>query len=87
MEGGTPCEDYHMTLDPGRVQAVFLPALEQEPSADRPALVDRLCGGDDDPRRWVEALLIAHDRPDSLLDRPFVARSAGVPTMAIRNPR
>jgi eukaryotic-like serine/threonine-protein kinase len=62
-----------MTFDPGRVQDLFLAALEQETPADRRILLDRECAADDELRRRVEALLIAHDQPDSLLDRPFFA--------------
>ena len=72
-----------MPLDPGRVQAVFLAALEQETPADRVAVLDRECAADDELRRRVGALLIAHDQPDSLLDRPFFA--PGEPVMAFHS--
>src|SRR5260221_9373850 len=49
-----------MTLDPGRVQSIFLAALEQESPADRIAVLDRECAADDELRRGVEALLISH---------------------------
>jgi hypothetical protein len=62
-----------MTLDPGRVQAVFLAALEQEASADRIAVLDRECAADVELRYRVEALLIAHGRLSQLLDRPLIA--------------
>jgi hypothetical protein len=62
-----------MTLDPGRVQAVFLAALEEGTRGDRVAVLDRECASDDELRRRVEALLIAHDGPGRLLDRPLVA--------------
>jgi serine/threonine protein kinase/tetratricopeptide (TPR) repeat protein len=62
-----------MTLDPGRVQALFLAALERDDPADRAALLGRECAGDLKLRRRVEALLLAHDQPDSLLDQPFIA--------------
>jgi hypothetical protein len=71
-----------MTLDPKRVQAVFLAAIEQENLPDRDDVLDRECAADDELRRRVEALLIAHDHPDSLLDRPFV--DPGEPVAAIR---
>ena len=61
-----------MPLDPQRVQAVFGAALECDAAADRVALLDRECSTDPDLRRRVEALLDAHDQPDSLLDRPIV---------------
>ena len=61
-----------MPVDPGRVQAIFLAALEHDEPAERAGILDRECAVDAELRRRVEALLIAHDQPDSLLDRPFV---------------
>jgi hypothetical protein len=60
-----------MPLDPGRVQAVFLEALTTDTPADRAAVLDRACAADTELRYRIEALLIAHDQPDSLLDRPL----------------
>jgi hypothetical protein len=71
-----------MTLDPGRVQAVFLAALEQETPADRGAVLDRECAADAELRRRVEALLVAHDQPDSLLDRPLIVHLEQRPDLA-----
>src|SRR4051812_28751261 len=62
-----------MPVDPGRVQAIFLEALEHDAPAERAEVLDRDCADDVELRRRIEALLIAHDQPDSLLDRPFVA--------------
>ena len=73
-----------MTLDPGRVQAVFLAALEQETLADRAAVLDRECAADDELRRRVEALLIAHDKPDRLLDRPLIAPGEQVAAIRVQ---
>ena len=69
-----------MTLDPGRVQAVFLAALDEETHAGRAAVLDRECEGDDELRHRVESLLIAHDQPDSFLDRPILAPVAPAET-------
>jgi tetratricopeptide (TPR) repeat protein len=55
--------------DPKQVQAAFLAAAEQADPAARAAVLDRDCP-DPDVRRRVEALLRAHDQPDSLLDQP-----------------
>jgi WD40 repeat protein/serine/threonine protein kinase/tetratricopeptide (TPR) repeat protein len=66
-------EDRIVTADPERVQAVFLSAVELISTAERADLLDRECGSDMDLRRRVEALLLAHDAPDSVLDRPFVS--------------
>jgi eukaryotic-like serine/threonine-protein kinase len=73
-----------MTLDPGRVQAVFLAALEPETLADRAAVLDRECAADEELRRRVEALLIAHDKPHRLLDRPFIAPGEQVAAIRVQ---
>ncbi len=84
MEGGTQHEIPSMTLDPKRVQAVFLAAIERETQADRDDILDRECAADEELRRRVEALLIAHDHPDSLLDRPFVGPGEPVTTICVQ---
>ena len=61
-----------MPLDPNRVQAVFLSAVECDDPAARAAVLDRECSTDAELRQRVEALLKAHDQPDSLLDQPIV---------------
>src|SRR5271167_4805065 len=65
-----------MPLDPVRVQAVFLSAVECHEPAARAAVLDRECSTDAELRRRVEALLRAHDQPDSLLDQPLVGPDA-----------
>src|SRR6516164_4412921 len=59
-----------VAADPHRVQDVFLTAADLLDPAARSAFLDRACGGDDDFRNRVEALLKAHGQPDSLLDVP-----------------
>jgi serine/threonine protein kinase/tetratricopeptide (TPR) repeat protein len=59
-----------MPVDPKRVQAVFLAAVEEQELANRAAVVDRDCGADIALRNRVEALLHAHDQPDSVLNQP-----------------
>ncbi len=49
-----------------RVEAIFEAALERPP-AERPALVERLCAGDDDLRRTVETLLRSDAEEDHFL--------------------
>ena len=61
-----------MPLDPQRVQAVFLSAVECHEPAARAAVLDRECSTDLELRRRVEALLIACEEPNSILDRPIV---------------
>jgi len=63
-----------MPVDPKRVQAAFLAAVEEQDLANRAAVVDRECGADIALRQRVEALLRAHDRPDSVLDQPVNPR-------------
>jgi hypothetical protein len=65
-------EDHTMSPDPNRVQAVFLEVVGYHDAADRATALDRECLDDPDLRQRVEALLRAHDQPDSLLDQPFV---------------
>jgi WD40 repeat protein/serine/threonine protein kinase/tetratricopeptide (TPR) repeat protein len=57
-----------MPLDAKRVQALFLAAAQLDPAA-RAAFLDRECASDRELRRRVEALLRAHDEPDSMLDK------------------
>src|SRR5262245_41977453 len=62
-----------MPTDVQRVQAVFLAAAEIADPANRARFLDGACDGDTGLRSRVEALLRAHDQPDSLLDHPAVA--------------
>ena len=52
---------------------IFTAAREMTDPAARCAYLDGACGGDTGLRSRVEALLRAHDQPDSLLDHPAVA--------------
>jgi eukaryotic-like serine/threonine-protein kinase len=52
---------------------IFTAAREMTDPVARSAYLDGACGGDTELRTRVEALLRAHDQPDSLLDRPAVA--------------
>jgi hypothetical protein len=51
-----------MPLDPKRVQAVFLKAVDHDHAADRATVLDRACSDDLTLRRRVEQLLKAHDQ-------------------------
>jgi serine/threonine protein kinase len=53
-------------------RTLFLEALEIADPAEREAYLDRACAGDADLRRQVQALLAAHERPGSFLERPAV---------------
>src|SRR5580692_1260331 len=57
-----------MPIDPGRVQAVFLAAVEAKDPAERAAIVNAQCAGDDELRARVDALLQAHDQSGELPD-------------------
>src|SRR5271155_5541776 len=61
-----------MPVDPKRVQAVFLAAVEYQNPADRAAVLDRECATNVELRQRVESLLQAHDQPGSFLDQPVV---------------
>jgi serine/threonine protein kinase len=54
------------------LKEIFLQAVEITSPADRARYLDQACEADGDRRRRVEALLIAHERPESLVDRPAV---------------
>lgn len=60
-----------MSVDPERVQALFL-AVVDRPIADRNAFLDRECNGDKDLRNRTQALLAAHDLPGSFLEAAAV---------------
>ncbi|HEY2157422.1 MAG TPA: hypothetical protein VGH33_17470, partial [Isosphaeraceae bacterium] len=55
-----------------KLMEIFSEAVELTSAVERTACLDRVCGADPELRRRVEALLRAHDSPDSVLDRPFV---------------
>ncbi|MBL8892457.1 MAG: protein kinase [Planctomycetaceae bacterium] len=50
-----------MTINPQRVQAIYLAALEISDLATRRELLDQECAGDDALRRRVDELINAHD--------------------------
>src|SRR5262245_639494 len=61
-------EDY-MNDDASCEVAVFTEAIKV-PLQDRAAFLDNACGGDENLRRKVEALLRAHDRIGNFLEEP-----------------
>ena len=48
---------------------VFINALQKDP-AERSAYLDEACAGNPSLRRRIDALLMAHDDPQSILDSP-----------------
>jgi len=63
-----------MPIDPRRVKELFNAALDLPDPADRPAWLDRECGGDPELRARLDELLAAHDRPAEVLELPLVER-------------
>jgi serine/threonine protein kinase len=55
-------------VDFSRAKSVFLVAIEK-PSSERAAFLDEVVGEDDALRKRVEALIHAHEDPDSFLDK------------------
>jgi serine/threonine protein kinase/formylglycine-generating enzyme required for sulfatase activity len=55
-----------MPIDPSRVQAVFLAAVESKDPAERVEILHAHCAGDAELCQRVEALLQAHDQTDEL---------------------
>jgi serine/threonine protein kinase/formylglycine-generating enzyme required for sulfatase activity len=55
-----------MSIDPNRVQAVFLAAVESKDPAERVEILNARCEGDAELCQRVKALLQAHDQTDEL---------------------
>src|SRR6478609_8239510 len=55
---------------------IFLSALDRATSIERAAFISHACKGDAALQRQVEALLQAHEEPDSLLDQPRIGLQA-----------
>jgi serine/threonine protein kinase/tetratricopeptide (TPR) repeat protein len=66
MEVGAALKRRFMPIDPSRVQAVFLAAVESTDPVKRNRVVEELCAEDAELRARVEALLHAHDRSGEL---------------------
>ena len=58
-----------MRGDPDRELVVFTEALKV-PVQERATFLERICAGDENLRRTVEALLRAHDRLGNFLEEP-----------------
>ena len=58
-----------MRGDPDRELVVFTEALKV-PGQERATFLERVCDGDENLRRSVEALLRAHDRLGNFLEEP-----------------
>ena len=62
-----------MAIDPERVKALFLAAIERDDPADRRAFLDAEAGDNAELRDRLDALLAAYDQPPGALDRPLAA--------------
>jgi serine/threonine protein kinase len=62
-----------MAIDPERVKALFLAAIERVDPADRRAFLDSAVGDDVELSDRLDALLAAYDQPHGALDRPLAA--------------
>jgi serine/threonine protein kinase/tetratricopeptide (TPR) repeat protein len=62
-----------MAIEPERVKAVFLAAIEREDPVERRAFLDGEVGDDAELRGRLAALLAAYDQPPGALDRPLAA--------------
>ena len=60
-----------MPLDPRQVKALFNAALDLPNADDRPAFLDRECGGYKELRQRLDDLLAAYDQPAGALERPL----------------
>jgi hypothetical protein len=65
-----------MTIDHGRIKALFQAAIDREDPAERLEYLDREIGNDTDLRDRLDDLLAVYDRPPAALPR----RMSGTPT-------
>lgn len=68
-----PIGQINMPTTPARMQDVFLAASQIQSPADRATFLNDACDGDTELQSRIEALLRAHDQPDSMLDQPVIA--------------
>ncbi len=66
-----------------RIERICYRAMTS-PAAERPALLDRLCGDDPELRHEVESLLTADERAGAFLDRPILQTLAPPPAAGSR---
>jgi serine/threonine protein kinase len=71
-----------MAADPRRVKELLGAALDLADEPARRAFLERECGGDKELRQRLQALLLAHDRPQPALDKPLAAIVPAKPTTA-----
>ena len=62
-----------MAINPERVKALFLEAIERGDPAERRAFLEGELGADAELRSRLDALLAAYDQPPAALDRPLAA--------------
>ena len=64
-------------------KSIFLAAADKTVPGERQAYLDEACGGDRQLRERVEALLNAHDQPDSFLENPAVPPGSAAATLPL----
>jgi hypothetical protein len=70
-----------MKAENNREDCLFREALKRATSPERQAFLDRACMGDQALRARLEALLLAHESPDSFLESPLLG--AGQATVVL----
>ena len=83
---GRNVQEFKMSIDPKRVQSIFVAAADLPTAGDRAAYLDQACAGNVELRHRVEALLQAHDHPDSYLEPPAVPPGGTVEEVAAAGP-
>ncbi len=75
-----------MNADPIQAKRIFLQALQSATPAQREALLQEACGGDDTLRQQVDLLLDAHEHADSFLEKGALAGGATVDQPLVEQP-
>jgi hypothetical protein len=65
-------------MNTDRIEDIFVEATELDSPEERAAYLDEACKGDPDVRQRVEALLAAHDGPESVLDEAAILPRAAM---------
>src|SRR5579863_4715369 len=75
-----------MTANTDRITSLFAAAVALPNGPERDAFLDRECRDDQALRERLAALLLAHEQPGNLLDRPAAATVVGTLADASRQP-
>jgi WD40 repeat protein len=69
-----------MLVEPQKVKAIFLAAVEKANAAERAAFLEEACAGDAALRGRIEELLAANEAPGSFLEKPGGGATLTLPT-------